>query len=73
MFQRVVWGQITHDENKFLADLDRRELAMLAPLLILIVWMGIYSNHFLRPMDASVARLLQQTQTNDVEIAVNPK
>jgi NADH-quinone oxidoreductase subunit M len=73
MYQRVVWGEIKHDANKFLADVDRREIVMLAPLLILIVWMGIYSNHFLRPMDASVTRLLQQTQSNTVEFVANPK
>jgi NADH:ubiquinone oxidoreductase subunit 4 (subunit M) len=46
---------------------------MLIPVLILIVWMGMYSNHFLRPMDASVTRLLQQTRENAVEFAVIPK
>src|SRR5688500_9169246 len=26
MYQRVVWGEIKHEENKFLADVDRREI-----------------------------------------------
>jgi hypothetical protein len=30
--------------------------------LILIVWMGVYSNHFLRPMDASVSKLLSRVE-----------
>ena len=73
MYQRVVWGEIKHEENKLLTDVNRRELVMLIPVLILIVWMGMYSNHFLRPMDASVTRLLQQTRENAVEFAVIPK
>ena len=44
-------------ENESLLDLNGRERVMLIPLLILIVWMGMYSNHFLRPMDASVVEI----------------
>ena len=42
---------------------------MIIPLLILIVWMGMYSNHFLRPMDASVAKIMNQLRSADVEFA----
>jgi len=69
MYQRVIWGEITNDHNKNLPDLGRREHAMLIPLVILMIWMGIYSNHFLRPMDASVMRLLSQTENRRVEYA----
>ena len=73
MYQRVIWGEITNDENRFLADVNRPRRVMLIPLLILMVWMGMYSNHFLRPMDASVTRLLQQTGRMPLEYAVIPK
>ena len=63
MFQRVVWGEISNPLNESLADLNSRERLTLIPLLILIVWMGIYSNHFLRPMDASVTRLLNRVES----------
>ncbi len=69
MFQRVIWGEITNEKNQNLPDLFGREKAMLIPLLGLIFWMGIYSNHFLRPMDASVARLLAQTGRRDSQFA----
>jgi len=42
---------------------------MLIPILVLIFWMGIYSSYFLRPMDASVMKLVNQTQTGQVEYA----
>jgi NADH-quinone oxidoreductase subunit M len=72
MYQRVIWGEITHDENRSLIDLVGRERAMLIPLLVLMLWMGMYSNHFLRPMDASVGRLMNQLQNRQSQYAVAP-
>src|SRR6185295_2149080 len=58
MYQRVIWGEVTNAKNELLSDMNGREKLMIAPLLILIVWMGMYSSHFLRPMDAAVSRLV---------------
>jgi NADH-quinone oxidoreductase subunit M len=69
MYQRVIWGEITDKRNANLVDLVGRERAMLIPLLIVMVWMGVYSNFFLRPMDASVTKLINQSQTGQVEYA----
>ena len=69
MYQRVIWGEIDNERNANLLDLFGRERAMLIPLLIAIVWMGVYSNYFLRPMDASVMKLLNQSQTRQIEYA----
>jgi NADH-quinone oxidoreductase subunit M len=73
MYQRVIWGEIKNERNAGLPDLAGRERAMLIPLLIVILWMGIYSNHFLRPMDASVAKLVNQAQSGRVEFARTPE
>jgi NADH-quinone oxidoreductase subunit M len=69
MYQRVIWGEIKNERNANLMDLVGRERVMLIPLLILIVWMGVYSSHFLRPMDASVGKLMSQSQIGQVEYA----
>ncbi len=69
MFRRVVWGEVTNEKNQKLPDLFSWEKAMLIPLLILIFWMGVYSNNFLRPMDASVARLMGQVGKKDIQYA----
>jgi NADH-quinone oxidoreductase subunit M len=69
MYQRVMWGKIENERNATLPDLAGREHAMLIPALIMIFWMGIYSSYFLRPMDASVMKLVNQTQTGQVEYA----
>jgi NADH-quinone oxidoreductase subunit M len=69
MFQRVTWGEISNPRNETLVDLGGRERLTLVPLLILIVWMGMYSNHFLRPMDASIAKLMNRVDRGELNAA----
>jgi NADH-quinone oxidoreductase subunit M len=68
MFQRVVWGEITNPKNEALADMNGRERLMLAPLLVLIVWMGMLSSQFLRPMDNAVARIVDRVEVQPVPV-----
>jgi len=72
LYQRVMWGELTNEKNAHLPDLLGRERAMMIPVLVMIFWMGVYSSTFLRPMDASVARLLGQTVKRDVQYAFRP-
>jgi len=58
MYQRVMNGPITHDENKTLKDLSPREIALLVALGVCIIWIGVYPRTFLDPIQASVANLL---------------
>jgi NADH-quinone oxidoreductase subunit M len=73
MYQRVIWGEIKNEKNANLSDMVGRERVMLLPLLIAMLWMGVYSNFFLRPMDSSVSKLLSQTQTGRLEFAKQTK
>jgi NADH-quinone oxidoreductase subunit M len=60
MFQRVMFGKVTHEENTRLLDLSPRELATLIPVIVLIVWIGVYPKPFLQPTEASLNQLLAQ-------------
>ncbi|MBI4536591.1 MAG: NADH-quinone oxidoreductase subunit M [candidate division NC10 bacterium] len=60
MFERVMFGPVAHDENRRLPDLTARELAVLVPVIVLIVWIGVNPQPFLRPTEASVKQLLVQ-------------
>ena len=62
MYQRVAFGPVTHEENRRLADLDRREWAVLAPLVLFIVWIGVYPAPFTRPAEATIEALIAQVQ-----------
>jgi NADH-quinone oxidoreductase subunit M len=62
MFQRVNYGAVTNDENARLPDLQPREWAILVPIIALAVLMGVVPNLFLRPIEPSVQRMLNQVQ-----------
>jgi NADH-quinone oxidoreductase subunit M len=70
MYQRAIFGEV-RGENRNLEDLQWRELAMLLPMAALIVWMGVYSSSFLRPMDASVDRLIERVEASGELLARN--
>ena len=60
MFRRVIFGPLTNPENRKLVDLNRRELLILAPIVALIVIMGVYPQPFLSRMEASVDLTLKK-------------
>ena len=62
MYQRVVFGPVTHDENAALTDLTRREIMVLAPVVTMIVVMGVYPTPFLRTMEPSVVALVARIE-----------
>jgi NADH-quinone oxidoreductase subunit M len=59
MYQRVIFGEVRHEENRRLSDLTARELWTLAPILVLIVWIGVYPRPFTAVTESAVAELLQ--------------
>ncbi len=63
LYRRVVFGELTKDDVKSMLDLTPREIATLAPLVVLALWMGIYPGPFLDVMAVSVKNLLDQHQT----------
>jgi NADH-quinone oxidoreductase subunit M len=60
LYRRVIFGTITRADLRAMLDLSPREKAVFAPLLVLVLWMGIYPSSFLRPIQASVDHLVQQ-------------
>jgi NADH-quinone oxidoreductase subunit M len=65
MFQRVNYGPLTNQKNAALRDLSARELIVIVPIVALTILMGVLPNLFLRPMEASVERLLNRVQQSD--------
>jgi NADH-quinone oxidoreductase subunit M len=59
MFQRVMFGPVTHPENEKLSDLTLRERLVFAPLLVLIFWMGVTPQPLLDRMQPSLDRVLE--------------
>lgn len=68
-YQRMMFGELTHPENRTLRDLVGRELALLVPIVVFLFWIGIYPNTFLRKTDATAVYLLQQLQAREIQMA----
>ncbi|TCS64136.1 NADH-quinone oxidoreductase subunit M [Varunaivibrio sulfuroxidans] len=63
LYRRVVFGVLDKDKLKKLLDLSLREKIVFAPLIVLVLWMGIYPASFLDVMHVSVANLIGQVTT----------
>ena len=62
LVQRVFFGPITNEENRFIPDIAWNEVTAMVPLIVLMVWIGVYPNMFLRKMTPSVQQLLTVVQ-----------
>src|SRR6266571_2898812 len=60
MYRRVIFGPLNNPENQKLQDLNNREILILAPIVALIVLMGVYPQPFLSRMSASVDLTLKR-------------
>jgi NADH-quinone oxidoreductase subunit M len=63
MLQRVVFGLVTNTENEHLTDLNRRELGLILPLVLLMLFMGVYPRVFLDRSKASVEAVRTRVAT----------
>ncbi len=62
LYQRTVFGPLDRPENRALADLRPREVATLAPLVLLAFWIGLYPRPFFEILREPVQRIVQQVQ-----------
>ena len=60
MIQRVFFGKVTNEKNRVLTDLSWREICLIAPLVFLMVYMGVYPRPFLDRTQASVKAIQER-------------
>ena len=63
MTQRIWFNGLERPENERIADLSRREMAILVPLLAAMIWMGVYPKPFLERMEVSLVQLLETVES----------
>ena len=63
LYRRVIFGKLTKDDLKSIMDMNRREVAVFTPLLVLTILMGVYPGPFLEIIEVSVANLVDQHKT----------
>jgi NADH-quinone oxidoreductase subunit M len=66
MFQKVVFGPITNPHNHSLKDLNKREWAYLVPIVIFIVWIGVYPKFFLNYSEKTVKSVVSKVHTQSL-------
>ncbi len=68
LVERLFFGPIRNEENRSLPDLSVREGFVLAPMIALILVMGLLPGPFLRPVKPSVDRLVQRFQAAEAKL-----
>jgi NADH-quinone oxidoreductase subunit M len=60
LYRRVIFEKITREDVRRMVDLHWREVVVFAPMIAVVLWMGIYPNSFLKPMQPSLARVIER-------------
>jgi NADH-quinone oxidoreductase subunit M len=60
--QRILFNPLDKKENEHIPDLNWRELAIMAPIVAAIIWLGVYPAPVLRRMEPSAERLVTQVR-----------
>ena len=58
LYRRIIFGKLVKDELITIKDMSIREIAIFAPLIILVLWMGIYPSTFMEPIEVSISQLI---------------
>src|SRR5690242_105175 len=58
LYRKIIFGELTKDSLKAILDMNRREVAVFLPLVLITLWMGIYPASFLDPMAPAVDKLI---------------
>jgi len=64
LYQRAFLGETPEEVCSHMHDMNAREWVAIAPLVILMVWMGIATQTFLPPISAANAEILKKSQVN---------
>jgi NADH-quinone oxidoreductase subunit M len=67
-YERVMWGPLSKAVNVTIADLNRREIAVMTPLLALMFFMGLYPRPLLNRIEPSVGALLARVHVAQARI-----
>jgi NADH-quinone oxidoreductase subunit M len=62
LYRRVIFGTVTNPEAAKMPDLSTREYAILAPIGLAVLYMGIHPNSIIDPIRAPVGRVLARLE-----------
>ncbi len=62
LYRRVVFGEIVHDDVRTMKEMTAREMTFFVPIVLLVVWIGLYPKPYFSAMEASVTQLIKQVK-----------
>jgi NADH-quinone oxidoreductase subunit M len=69
MVYRTFFGEVTHEANATMADLNGREIGLLVPLAALMVLLGFWATPFLRVSEDAVRAVLLTSEAKAAAVA----
>jgi NADH-quinone oxidoreductase subunit M len=60
LYRRVMFGELAKADLLSMPDLSKREWFIFLPIIVIVLWLGIYPSPFLASMHSSVEHLIQQ-------------
>ncbi len=70
MVQKVFFNALDRDENRQVADLSPREIAILAPLVVLMVGIGVNPAPIMERMEPSVRAVIERVEGVEVDLGL---
>jgi len=64
--QRIIYNKLAKPENEHITDLNWREIGLLVPLILAIVWMGVYPKPVLNKTEAAARRLVTYVEAASI-------
>ncbi len=58
LYRKIIFGELTKASLKAILDMNRREVVVFLPLVLITLWMGVYPASFLDPMAPAVDKLI---------------
>ena len=66
LYARVAYGKAAGDDTRAMPDLNAREIAILAPIVVATLWMGIYPKSFQQPMKPAIAEVVARLEGREL-------
>jgi NADH-quinone oxidoreductase subunit M len=66
LYARVAYGKAAGDDTRAMPDLNAREIAILAPIMVATLWMGIYPRSFQQPMKPAIAEVVARLEGREL-------
>ncbi len=70
LYRRVIFGALTKESLAAIRDMRANEVIAFAPLVVLVLLMGVYPQFFIDPMAASIDQLLSRTVPGVEQLAL---